>query len=124
MPDAVNSFIDALKKQPQLLFSVALVAVFLYYMDRRDAHQVELVKAEDVVAKQRIEQCHGIQKQSNEALARLATSLDRQKETFERLSKAIDDLRRGINTHDSRLERLLDELERHAREMERRDNGR
>ena len=123
MPDAVASFIDSLKKQPQLIFSIALVAVFLYYMDRRDAHQVEMVKAEDIVAKQRIEQCHSVQQQSNEALARLSNSLDRQKETFERLSKAIEDLRHGINTHDTRLDRLLDELERHARDMERK-NGR
>ena len=117
MPDAVASFIDSLKKQPQLIFSIALVAVFLYYMDRRDAHQVEMVKAEDMVAKQRIEQCHGIQQQSNEALARLATSLDRQQATFEKLSDAIHELRNSINVQDRRIELLLNELEAHSREM-------
>jgi len=120
MSDAVASFFESLKKQPQLMFSIALVAVFLYYMDRRDANQIELARTEDMVTRQRIEQCHGIQVQSNEALLRLSTALDKQQATFERLSIAIEDLRRSINDHDSRIERLLDELDRHAREMERR----
>lgn len=120
MSDAVTTALDSLKKSPQLLFSILLVVVFLFYMDRRDAHQVELVKTEDLVSKQRIEQCHNIQIQSNNALARLSTSLDRQQDTFERLSLAIEGLRQGINTHDARLERLLDELDRHSREMNRR----
>ena len=117
MPDAVTSFIESLKKQPQLIFSIALVATFLYYMDRRDAHQIELVKAEDIVASQRIEQCHNVQQQSNEALSRLATSLDRQQATFEKLSDAIHELRNSINVHDRRIELLLNELEAHSREM-------
>ena len=120
MPSAVNEFISALKKQPQLLFGIALVAIFLGYMDRAHKHDLEKSRAEDMVAVQRIEQCHSIQEQSNVALIKLSTSLDSQKETFEDLSDAIKDLRASINDHDDRITRLLNELERHARDMERR----
>ena len=65
---------------------------------------------DDLVAKQRIVQCHNIQHESNLVMDKLNTSLNNQGNAFRELTTAIRDLRVVMEAHNGKMVIILHEL--------------
>lgn len=89
MPQQIKDALTNLGKQtPSLFAMLAVVSAFLVYQERTSAR-------EDLVAKQRIEQCHQVQESSIEVIGQLTEAMQTQaiafKELSIRLESVIDD---------------------------------
>ena len=109
MPDAVSTVIESLKKSPQLLVTFLIVALFLMYMDKRDRIEVDKVTKVDLVAKQRIEQCHATQERATKALEKLEETLRNQSLAYQELSIAVRSASRLSEANAKRIEEALEE---------------
>jgi hypothetical protein len=76
---------------PHWVFLLLLVGSFLFYMERSEQRQMEMEGRADLVATQRIEQCHDVQ---------------------ERSIHVMDDLVKAMASHTSTVDELRDEVRR------------
>lgn len=113
----VGVIIGTLKRKPELLALLLIVGGFLYYMNLRDTQSIAtqtderrlMLKTitaredrENLIASQRIQTCHDIQEQSNEAMNNIAEALRggaqadaRMQQTVSSLVTVVNELRRS-----------------------------
>ena len=101
---------EGLKRSPNLIALIVVVGCFLYYLYRHDQMKMQEASRDDLVAKQRIEQCHSIQHESNLVMDKLNTSLNNQGNAFRELTTAIRDLRVVMEAHNGKMVIILHEL--------------
>ena len=101
---------EGLKRSPNLIALIVVVGCFLYYLYRHDQMKMQEASRDDLVAKQRIEQCHNIQHESNLVMDKLNTSLNNQGNAFRELTTAIRDLRVVMEAHNGKMVIILHEL--------------
>ncbi|MFT5266615.1 MAG: hypothetical protein ACI88C_000036 [Acidimicrobiales bacterium] len=97
------------KTAPHWICLLLLSSSFLWYLDRKDAKDAEMSKREDLVAVQRIEQCHDVQKYSVEVMGRLSESLSIQSAAFVELTSA---LRLHMKHLETKIDKLIERLPR------------
>jgi len=91
------------KTLPQWAMPLVIVALFLGYMIKKDAADLELAQRGDKVAEQRIEKCHYVQKQGIEVMKELRQTLMDHREAYSNMNNAL-----------IRLEALLTEYNRNV----------
>ena len=110
MSKETETLSEGLKNSPALIAILVIVAGFLFYLVRHDQMEVARSQNDDLVAKQRIEQCHNIQHESNVIMDKLNTSLNSQGLAFAELTIAIRDLRHVVETHNTKMSEILTQL--------------
>jgi hypothetical protein len=110
MSKETETLTEGLKSSPSLIAILAIVAAFIWYLVRHDQIGMHRQSAEDLVAKQRIEQCHKIQHESNVIMDKLNTSLNSQGLAFAELTIAIRDLRQVVEVHNTKMNDILNQL--------------
>lgn len=90
MNDLQDGFRNLVKNAPTMVVLFLVVAVFLFYLDRREDRDQSAKKRDDLVAVQRINQCHAVQERAIQAIEALEVVLHEQQLTMERLRIAIE----------------------------------
>ena len=88
--DAIAGVRALVKNAPTMVVLFLVVAVFLYYLDRREHRDQADRERDDLVAIQRIEQCHAVQERTVDVIEKLEQVLEEQQLTLERLRIAIE----------------------------------
>lgn len=81
-----ESIAQLAENAPSLLAFVLFAGLFLYYQERNGSR-------EDLVAKQRIDQCHQVQSESIEAIKKLTESMQLQALAFQELSLTVKNIK-------------------------------
>jgi hypothetical protein len=76
---------------PHWVCLLLLAGSFLWYLDRKDSLSAKTLAAEDLISRQRIDQCHRVQADTIQAMAELQATLKMQTETFRGLAMLIND---------------------------------
>ena len=82
---------DMWKNSPPWFALLAVILIFVGYMDRQDSRMIDREKRSEQLADLRIEQCHDVQAKANEALIKLADVLNQQIQEFQKMQYIIQE---------------------------------
>ena len=88
--DAVKLASDLAHTAPHWFALLMVVGAFLIYLERHDQSVSRMSASKDILAVQRIEQCHRVQERGYDSMERLNATMDLQVQTFRDLSKVIE----------------------------------
>lgn len=81
---------DMWRNSPPWFALMAVVVLFLFYLDRQETRAVEREKRAETLANFRINTCHTVQAEATEAIRELAKTLTEQSIAMDRLKAVIE----------------------------------
>lgn len=100
--DAAKVMATMATTAPHWLALLLVVSAFLVYLERHDQAYARAAESGDIVAVQRIAQCHSVQERGWKAMDRLSETLERQLQTFGDLASVIDEHNRITHKNEAR----------------------
>ena len=111
MENIVSPAVKVFEKTPNILGTLIVVAGFLFYIDRQDQRDQQIVKTQQdtlkiqqAIADERIKNFHAVTERSNEALEKVASALVMSAESEARLVQRFNEFARDryANTQQTR----------------------
>jgi len=82
---------------PHLLCLILVVGSFLFYLDKKNVRDAELMRSYEVVAEQRFQTANAVSERQTEATNAVSKSLDGQEDMFKELLTLIEMHLRDVN---------------------------
>ena len=104
MSEVLKSLVLGLRKSPHNIVVILIVGAFLLYLYRHDTIEYEKAKLDDLVAKQRIENCHSTQERSTLVMEKLNDTLINHDKAFVELLFSIRQFKDSLNKHSEKFD--------------------
>lgn len=112
MSEVLKNVTNSLKKSPEKLTMLLIVGGFLLYLFRHDSLQYEEKKMVDLVAKQRIDNCHRIQSDGIKVMERLNDTLNNHDKAFVELLYSLKDFKKSLEVNNAKITETNDNIEK------------
>jgi septal ring factor EnvC (AmiA/AmiB activator) len=112
MSEVLKNVTNSLKKSPEKLTMLLIVGGFLLYLFRHDSLQYEEKKMVDLVAKQRIDNCHRIQSDGIKVMERLNDTLNNHDKAFVELLYSLKDFKKSLEANNAKIAETNDNIEK------------
>lgn len=101
IPDTASALRSLSDKAPHWLALLLVVGGFLAYLYKHDQMMLEQTRTGDLVAMQRINECHSVQERGHDVMEKLAGALSGQTIALESLKSAVANLDSRLNDRQS-----------------------
>ena len=88
--DKSRASVELSRQAPILIVFALFASGFLYFMERRDSHWMQMMERSDVTADLRIEQCHAVQIESAKAMESFSKALQVHALAFNKVSIRLE----------------------------------
>lgn len=108
----IDKFGDLAITAPHWFALIAVVGGFLYYMERKDLHELERNQHAEQVSDLRIEACHDVQERGMEIMADVSKAMVQNNHAITSLQSSFDRMNIQMDESDRRIEKVIEENSR------------